>query len=145
MADEIRIGRISSVNISKGMARVTYPDRDDAVTADLPLLAHEYQMPKIGDIVLVLHMPGGHENGVIIGKIYAESQLPDKVGKDVYQKIFDSKSQIYTSAGSVTLEADKLAVKTAGGITISSSGGSLMLSDQSGSISLASIIGHIGG
>ena len=48
MADsEIRIGRVSSVDYESGMVRVTYRDKDDSVTINLPTMNFndEYRMP----------------------------------------------------------------------------------------------------
>ena len=61
MADnksEIRIGKVSSVNYAQGMIRVTYPDRDNSVTAEIPMFSFtdEYKMPKVGSQVLVVHL-----------------------------------------------------------------------------------------
>ena len=52
----LRIGKISSINYPKGTARVTYEYRDDSTTIELPFLAWEYWMPKIGDRVVVGHL-----------------------------------------------------------------------------------------
>lgn len=46
----IRIGKISKIDYESGMAEVTYPDMDNAVTAPFPLLSFndEYKMPQVG-------------------------------------------------------------------------------------------------
>ena len=61
--DTIRIGRISAINYTDGTARIVYTDRDNAVTPELPLLSAEYCMPKVDDLVLVLHLPTGASAG----------------------------------------------------------------------------------
>jgi hypothetical protein len=39
--DTLRLGKISTINYKDGTARVLYTDRDNAVTAELPLLSFE--------------------------------------------------------------------------------------------------------
>ena len=74
----IRIGRVSSVNPDTGMVKVTYPDLDDTVTDELPMLAigDEYKMPKVRDEVLVLHLSNGQAAGIVIGKYWNKSNKP---------------------------------------------------------------------
>ena len=42
----VRVGRVSSVNHSAGMVKVTYPDLDDSTTDDFPVfsMGDEYKM-----------------------------------------------------------------------------------------------------
>ena len=49
----IRLGKISSIDYAKGMARVVYHEKDDDVTRLIPLLSHEYKMPPVGSLVLL--------------------------------------------------------------------------------------------
>ena len=48
MNANIRLGKISSIDYAKGMARVVYHEKDDDVTRLIPLLSHEYKMPPVG-------------------------------------------------------------------------------------------------
>ena len=76
--DFIRVGKISSLNYEKGLARVTYSDRDDAVTKEIPLLTPygEYYMPEVDDYVYILHMPNGAEAGLILGRYWTKNYTP---------------------------------------------------------------------
>ena len=76
--DTIRVGKISSLNYEKGLARVTYSDRDDAVTKEIPLLTPygEYYMPEVDDYVYILHLPNGSEAGVILGRYWTKNCTP---------------------------------------------------------------------
>ena len=66
--DVIRIGRVSSVEGLK--IRVTYPDRDDAVTEPLPLLGNGvYRVPDVGDLVAVVHFSNGTTAGICLGSL----------------------------------------------------------------------------
>lgn len=84
----IRIGKVSSVNYDKGMIRVTYPDRDDSVTAEIPVFSFtdEYKMPPIGAEVLVLHLSNGSAAGVMMGRYWNEKNAPPVSGAGVFRK-----------------------------------------------------------
>lgn len=65
----IRIGFVSSFNVNEGTATVTYPDRCNEVTGDLLVLS-PLGLPQIlipGEMVLVVHLDSGSEEGVVIG------------------------------------------------------------------------------
>lgn len=85
---EIRVGRVSSVNYEAGMARVTYRDKDDSVSAEFPILTNndEYRMPQVGQEVIVAHMSNGSSRGAIIGSIWNKKYGPFESGKDLYRK-----------------------------------------------------------
>lgn len=87
--DTLRLGRISSINYANGTARVLYTDRDNAVTAELPLLSFEYRMPEIDDFVLVCHLPNGAAAGVILGTFWNDSKRPPEGQEGLYRKDLD--------------------------------------------------------
>ena len=76
----IRIGKISKIDYENGMAEVTYPDMDNAVTAPFPILSlnDEYKAPLIGEEVLVLHLSNGTANGVILGPYWNVARYTEK-------------------------------------------------------------------
>ncbi len=77
MADAtIRLGKISSINYKTGKARVTYEDRDNSVTSELPFLAWQYNMPKISDLVVVACFSNGSVAGVILGPVWGAANVP---------------------------------------------------------------------
>lgn len=88
--DFIRIGRISAIDYKKGTARIVYHDRDTAVTEYFHTLTFnkEYHMPKVGDMVLVLHLTNGASTGIILGKYWGSANLPPEYGKEIYRKDF---------------------------------------------------------
>lgn len=88
MEKTVRIGRVSSINYASGMVRVTYPDRDDSVTAELPVLSYtdEYKMPSVGSQVLVLHLSNGAAAGVCLGHYWNNSNTPPVSGENVFRK-----------------------------------------------------------
>lgn len=96
MSGTIRKGRVSSVNYDTGMIRVTYRDRDGAVTAEMPMLNNnmEYSMPAIGQDVLVAHLSNGSSRGVVLGPIWNQENTPAEARKDLYRKDFSSRKGV---------------------------------------------------
>lgn len=80
----MQIGRISSIDYAAGMARVTYPDRGGAVTPPLPMLAEQYHMPQVGDLVLVADLSNGAQ-GVILGKFWTQKHVPVEGREQLYR------------------------------------------------------------
>ena len=80
MNANIRLGKISSIDYAKGMARVVYHEKDDDVTRLIPLLSHEYKMPPVGSQVLVVHLSNGTEAGVVLGRPWSDKNAPPEGG-----------------------------------------------------------------
>lgn len=89
MSDIIRIGKISSINYENGTARITYEDRDDSTTAEMPFLSLEYKMPQVEDMVLVAHLSNGTSAAVILGSFWHDGHRPQESGADLYRKDYD--------------------------------------------------------
>ena len=87
---EIRVGNVSSINYEKGMARITYKDKDDTVTMEFPMMNYndEYRMPKPGQDIVVAHLSNGSSRGVILGTIWNNKNIPTEAGKEIYRKDF---------------------------------------------------------
>ena len=85
-SDTIRQGVISSVNYEKGRVRVLYSDRNDAVSPELPMQTFEYDMPKVGEEVYVLHQSNGVEKGVVISRYYRDNEEPVESGGHIWRK-----------------------------------------------------------
>lgn len=122
MAHEIRIGKISSVDAASGMVRVVYHDRDDDVTAPIPLLAQEYKLPQIGQQVLVLHLSNGSEAGVVLGAYWNQNNRPPESGEGLYRKeLGDSAGEAFFRYDGKTLSIEcsgDLEIKAAGAVRI---------------------------
>lgn len=106
-------GRISSIDAESGFVKVTYPQENDVVSDWLPLLAFEYNPPKVGDLVATLL--DDKLNGVCLGKIFSYSQTPSVSGG--YQKDMDGVT--------VTKNGDTFEVDFGGGAYVKYSGGTL--------------------
>jgi len=80
----IRIGTVSSINSADGTVRVTFPDRDDAVSAELPVLriGGFYALPNIGDPAVCLFPDDGPE-GYFLGSFFASSVPVVAAGESV--------------------------------------------------------------
>ncbi len=87
--DTLRLGKISTINYKDGTARVLYTDRDNAVTAELPLLSFEYRMPAVDDLVLVCHLPNGSAAGIILGPVWNDNNRPAEGKEGLYRKDLD--------------------------------------------------------
>ena len=90
MNSEIRIGKVSSIDYDYGMARITYPDKDDSVTVNLATanFNDEYRMPEPGQDVIVAHLSNGSSRAVMLGTVWNKKNLPTEGGRDIYRKEF---------------------------------------------------------
>lgn len=79
----IRYGKVSAVYPERATARVVYDDKENLVSAEMPILqpaclqSRFYSLPKVGDNVVTLSYPNGEDGaGVIIGSFYSEVNKP---------------------------------------------------------------------
>lgn len=77
----IRIGKISKIDLTNGMAAVVYEDKEDATTGMLPIMkplsTGAFVPPSIGDFVVVGHLNNGTTRGVILGTYYNGENKPE--------------------------------------------------------------------
>ena len=109
--DTLRLGKISTINYKDGTARVLYTDRDNAVTAELPLLSFEYRMPSVDDFVLVCHLPNGGAAGIILGPVWNDNNRPPEGKEGLYRKDLDKnagKCFLRYDGGELQIVAPKL-------------------------------------
>lgn len=117
-AEILKHGVISSVNPSKATARVTFADRDNLVSYDLPVLQHNsgsvkfYSMPSVGQPVLCLFLGTGMENGFIVGSFYTDENPPPTTDANIHLMKFAS-GLIQYDAGS-----NSLTIVAPGGVNI---------------------------
>lgn len=67
LSDIIRVGIVDGANDQEGTVRVMFPDKDDQVVPDIPLMCHEQNYPRIGESALCLFLPNGTEQGFCLG------------------------------------------------------------------------------
>ena len=84
MMNNIRKGKVSSIDQNTGMISVYYSDSEN-VTTLLPMLANGiYKMPNIGDEVLVLHFFDNESDGVVLGTIWNGIVEPPATACEVF-------------------------------------------------------------
>ncbi|SFP11444.1 hypothetical protein [Salibacterium halotolerans] len=118
----VRVGEVSSVDDESGMVEVLFRDRDNMVSAPLPLLSFEYNMPVPGDSVACLFMGNGLENGFCIGKYYSEKNKPTEQDKNIYRKQLDDNVYVRYDKTQKDLKVivDSVELKVQGGsVTVS--------------------------
>lgn len=110
--DTIRIGKVSAVDLEKGLVSVVYADRDSSVTALLPMLSHRYFMPEPGDQVLVLHLSNGAEAGVVLGRFFSDKNLPKESGGGLFRIDFDRNGTAYLrcQSNAVTIKGSTVTI-----------------------------------
>lgn len=86
----IRSGVVSSVNPETCAARVVFEDRDNLVSAELPVLQSScmnnkfYSLPDVGDSVVCLMVPNAQDGtGFIIGSFYNDKNPPPAQSQDI--------------------------------------------------------------
>jgi len=91
--DIFRIGKVSDVNGAKCAVRVTFPDKDDLVSAELPIVVvgsyktKGYWVPEVGMQVLCCFLPNpsgrGMNDGFVIGGFYSTEDPPEETDPKV--------------------------------------------------------------
>lgn len=101
----IKHGIVSSIDAAKCTARVTFPDRDEVVSAELPILQHNvgfariYTMPEVGQAVLCAFMGTGMEDGFILGSFYNAENPPPATDAGIHVIDFKDGGRIEYSGG----------------------------------------------
>jgi phage baseplate assembly protein V len=96
----IRSGIVSNVYPVRCTVRVTFPDADNLVTDELPLMLHKGQfvMPAVGDSVVCLFLGNGISSGFCLGTFYTDADTPPTQKVDDIGTWFPDGSYIYYSA-----------------------------------------------
>lgn len=121
--DLIRIGRVSSINPLKCTAKVTFPDKDDMVSDELPILTigtnktKAYFLPAIDTQVLCIFLPNnsgkGINDGFVLGCIYSDEDMPVENNEKVVSINFDDGSYIRFDNGNIEIHGSKTVKITA--------------------------------
>lgn len=129
----LRIGKISTIDYPKGIAKITYEDKGDSTTAFFSFLAWQYWMPNIGDQVMVAHLSNGSCAATILGPVWHDDHRPPEGFKGLYRKDFnreygkaferyDHNTGVYSikiGATTVTIKADgSIQIEAPAGINI---------------------------
>lgn len=149
----IRTGRVSKVNYERGTFEVTYFDRGKSVTTEVNAISNgEYKMPKVGQVVSVMHSSNASVAAVSAGTIWNESNKPAEGKKGLFRKeLADTTGKAYVrydgetgeyrlhvngkvvvEVGSTVVEITGNAVKVrANSIDVSAGGGDILIGEIS--------------
>lgn len=99
-----KVGLVSSVDVARMTARVVFPDQDDTVSHELPILTigskrlKMYWVPAIDEQVLCMMLPNksakGANDGFIVGTWFSDVDMPDKTGEGLWRIAFGDGSYI---------------------------------------------------
>jgi phage baseplate assembly protein V len=111
----VRVGIVSSVNGAACRARVTFPDKDNLVSEELPVIqigangTEGYYLPEVGTSVLCLFLPNpagkGMASGFILGAYYTKSKSPSETDESVRSVKFPDGSFAKYDHGTITINA----------------------------------------
>jgi len=107
--DVVKVGNISDIFPEEGMARVTFPDRDNMTSGKLQILyrGQDYYMPSVGDQCLCLFLGNGMEDGFILGTLYSINNKPNTSGQIVRKVQFGDGGYIEYSQGDLKIKTAK--------------------------------------
>lgn len=110
-----RVGRVSSVNGTACTARVTFPDKEELVSAELPVLqigslgTRGYWVPEINTQVLCAFLPNpsgkGINQGFILGAFYSTQDRPAEQNPAIKSITFPDGSRIRYEGGVIEISA----------------------------------------
>ena len=120
----IRIGTVSAVNGESCSARVAFEDKDNMVSAELPIITigskqtKAYWLPEVGTQVLCIFQPNASGSGIskrfVIGAFYSTQDAPVENNADVRSITFADGSFIRYESGNIEINATgKLVLKGA--------------------------------
>ena len=97
----IRYGKVSAVIPERCAARVVFDDRDNLVSAELPILQSSclnnkwFSLPDVGDSVVCLMAPNdSNGTGFVLGSFYHEKNLPPAQVQDTSMIQFGDGTEI---------------------------------------------------
>lgn len=95
MREDVRLGKVSSLDPAAGLVRVVYHEKDGDVTRSIPILSPVfsglYSLPEVGDQVLVLHLSNGSEAGVVLGRPWSDKFTPPEGAEGLVRLDMDRK------------------------------------------------------
>jgi len=137
MENVIRIGIVTQVYDDRATVRVQFPDDDEEVSWEFPVLQRktlkdkDYWLPDIGEHVVVVMLPYGQEQGFVIGAIYSDAEKPPESTRDKKVVVFEDGTRIEYDRKNHKLYADvkgDVEVKVSGELTAEVKGNVLVKS-----------------
>lgn len=112
-----KIARVSQVDIAAGAVKAVIVE-DSTVTNWLPMTSSSYDVPMVGDLVMVDFEGGDFSGGLCLGKYFNSENPPAIAETGVYfKKIGDSVVIKYTAA-TKTLEVFAETIKVTGNVEV---------------------------
>lgn len=119
----IRVGEVSSTNPARGTVRVAFRDRDDQVSAELPVIVQNgaYWIPRVNDRVLCVFLGDRLGTGYVLGTFYNAAQAPPATNPALSGVWLEDGSHVYfdRAAGVLRIHASG-GVEITGGLTVDS-------------------------
>ncbi|OMH40215.1 phage baseplate assembly protein V [Desulfurobacterium indicum] len=131
MENVIRVGIVTQVYDDRATVRVQFPDDDEEVSWEFPVLQRktlkdkDYWLPDIGEQVVVVMLPYGQEQGFVIGAIYSEAEKPPESSKGKKVVVFEDGTRIEYDRKNHKLFLDvkgEVEIKVSGNVNLSSEG-----------------------
>lgn len=95
MSDMVRFGRVSKIIAASGRMEVVYEDREDSVTDEIGMISNRcFCLPKVGDIVAVLHNANGAEEGMVLGTLWNDENPPPEGKEKLFREDMDQEPGI---------------------------------------------------
>ena len=111
----VRIGKVSTVNGKDCRVKVVFPDKENCVSDELPVLqigasgTAGYWVPEVGTQVLCLFLPNASGNGLsagfVIGAYYSQTMPPKESNESIRSIRFPDGSFIKYDSGTITISA----------------------------------------
>lgn len=96
----VRVGNVSVIFPDEMAVKVVFPDMDNQVSPKLPIICRgssknkDYWLPDVGEQVLCLMLPNGHNAGFCLGSYYSEAMPPESNGLEKRKILFSDGSYI---------------------------------------------------
>lgn len=107
-----RLGKVVGINADTCKARVEFPDNQNIVTYELPIIQPHtakdkfYSMPTIDEYVLCAFLPNGLEAGFILGSYYSEPTPIPVQDENKFNITFEDGTVLEYDKGEHILKAD---------------------------------------
>lgn len=112
-----KVARVSQVNLAQGSIKAVIVE-DGTVTNWLPLMSSSYDMPDVGDLVMVDFEGGDFSGGLCLGRYYNAENAPPVADAGVYFKQIGGDVVIKYTTASKTLEVFADTVRVTGNVEI---------------------------
>lgn len=112
-----KVARVSQVNLAQGTVRAVIVE-DGTVTNWLPLTSSSYEIPAVGDLVMVDFEDGDFSGGLCLGRYFNSENPPAVEEAGVYFKKIGSDVVIKYTEATKTLEVFAETIKINGNVEV---------------------------